>query len=288
MRNSTVDVRPMSLATGAEIHGVDLRKPLEEQAYREIRNALVEWGAIFFRDQEITPAQQVAFSERFGPIYVSKFSHETEGFKEITDIRKEADATRNIGGNWHSDHSFDDIPPLGSVLVARVLPEVGGDTLFASMYNAYDTLSDGLKKTLAGMKAVHSKRNAYDQNKLSGERQVSEKDLAELEAVLKTRPADAIHDVTPRHPETGKRVLFVNPTYTVRFDGWTEKESEPLLKYLFQHSVRSENTCRFHWDEGSIAVWDNRCVMHYALNDYHGSLRSMHRITIEGTGFAPN
>jgi taurine dioxygenase len=283
MRNSSVDIRPMSATTGALISGVDLREPLDDLTYREIRNALNEHCVIFFRDQDLTPEQQLAFAERFGPIHYSLFSQSTsETYPYILEVRKEADQTRNIGGNWHTDHPFQDKPPLGSILLAKELPPFGGDTLFASMYHAYDTLSDGMRKTLSGMSAVHSKLQAFKGDK-KAERQVSPERMAALEVELKD--AVAIHPVTPTHPESGRKVLFVNETYTVRFDGWTVEESRPLLDYLFKHASKPENTCRFRWEERSIAFWDNRSAIHYALNDYHGHRRLLHRITVEGGGF---
>jgi taurine dioxygenase len=282
MKNTTIDVRPVSLAVGAEILNVDLADPLQDRTYREIRNALNEHGVIFFRDQKLTPAQHLAFTQLFGETEHDDSSSmaAVDGFPMIGEVRKEPEATRNIGGNWHSDHSFDALPPLGAVLLARELPEYGGDTLFASMYAAYDALSDGLKKTLNGLNAVHAKTRAFVE--LPRDRQVSDVEKAKIERQFAAR--EAVHPVTPRHPESGRRVLFVNPTYTVRFEGWTEKESRPLLEYLFQHAVRPEFTYRFQWREGSIAFWDNRSVWHYALNDYHGSRRLMHRICVKGTG----
>ncbi|HEX2512186.1 MAG TPA: TauD/TfdA family dioxygenase [Xanthobacteraceae bacterium] len=283
MKNTTIDVRPVSAAVGAEILNVDLADPLQDRTYREIRNALNEHGVIFFRDQKLTPAQHLAFTELFGETEHDDSSSmaAVDGFPMIGEVRKEPEATRNIGGNWHSDHSFDPLPPLGAVLLARELPDYGGDTLFASMYAAYDALSDGLKKTLNGLNAVHAKTRAFVA--LPTDRQVSAEEKAKIEQKFAAR--EAVHPVTPRHPESGRRVLFVNPTYTVRFEGWTEKESRPLLEYLFQHAQRPEFTYRFQWREGSIAFWDNRSVWHYALNDYHGSRRLMHRICVKGTGF---
>jgi taurine dioxygenase len=283
VKNSTIDVKPVSMHTGALIEGVDLRQPLEEQTYREIRNALNSHGVIFFRNQDLTPAQQLAFTKRFGDIDVDPtggLGH-PDGFPMICEVKKEPDETRNIGGNWHSDHAFDKEPPLGSVLLARELPDYGGDTMFASMYAAYDALSDGLKKTLQGLRAVHAKTNAYVG--LAKEREVSAAERAQVNKDFAKR--EALHPVVPIHPESGKRLLFVNPTYTTRFEGWTEKESQPLLQYLFQHAAKPEFTYRFQWGVGSIAFWDNRSVWHYALNDYHGERRLMHRIGVKGTGF---
>jgi taurine dioxygenase len=283
MKNSTIDVRPVSINVGAEIRGIDLAEPLNDRSYGEIRTALNEHGVIFFRDQNITPDQQMAFAQRFGEFDIDPTAgvRPVPGYPMICEVRKEAEDTRNIGGNWHTDHCFDVKPPLGSILLARELPEYGGDTMFASMYAAYDALSDGLKKTLEGLDAVHAKTRAFVA--LPKDRQVSAGEHAEIQNKFAAR--EAVHPVVPRHPESGRKLLFVNPTYTVRFDGWTEKESEPLLKYLFQHAARPEFTYRFQWQEGSIAFWDNRSVWHYALNDYHGSRRLMHRIALKGSGF---
>ena len=283
MKNTTIDIRQVSSAVGAEILNVDLADPLQDRTYRDIRNALNEHGVIFFRDQKLTPAQHLAFTERFGETEHDDASSiaGVNGFPMIGEVRKEPEATRNIGGNWHSDHSFDSLPPLGAVLLARELPDYGGDTLFASMYAAYDALSDGLKETLGGLRAVHAKTRAFVG--LPPDRQVSADEKAKVAQAFVAR--EAVHPVTPRHPESGRKLLFVNPTYTVRFEGWTEKESRPLLDYLFQHAARPEFTYRFQWREGSIAFWDNRSVWHYALNDYHGSRRLMHRICVKGTGF---
>jgi taurine dioxygenase len=284
MKNSTIDVRPVSANIGAEIRGIDLTQPLDDATYNEIRAALNERGVIFFRDQTITPAHQVAFARPFGETYIDPAGGigRLAGYPAIGEVRKEPEETRNIGGNWHTDHSFDPDPPLGSILLARELPDYGGDTLFASMFAAYDALSEGLKKTLEGLNAVHAKMRAFDG--LPSDRKVSAEERAKIQAKFVAR--DAIHPVVPRHPETGRRLLFVNPTYTRRFEGWTEQESEPLLKYLFQHAARPEFTYRFEWREGSIAFWDNRSVWHYALNDYHGERRLMHRIVLKGSGFA--
>jgi taurine dioxygenase len=283
-KNTTIDIRRVSGSTGAEIRGVDLRQPLLERTYHDIRNALNEYGVIFFRGQDMTPAQHVAFAARFGEPEAddSMSLGHPDGYPMICEVRKEPEETRNVGGKWHSDHSFDPVPPLGAVLLARELPEYGGDTMFASMYAAYDALSDGLKKTLDGLRAVHAKTRAYEG--LSHERRVSAEHKAEAHAKFGAR--EALHPVAPRHPESGRRLLFINPNYTVRFEGWTEKESAPLLEYLFEHASRPEFTYRFQWQEGSIAFWDNRSVWHYALNDYHGARRLMHRISIKGTGFA--
>lgn len=283
MRNSTIDVRPVSAAVGAEILGVDLAEPLDEQTRGEIRGALLEHGVIFFRDQKLTPAEHLALGQQFGTVEVDptgSLGH-PDGFALITEVRKEPEETVNTGGNWHSDHSFDQVPHLGSILLARELPEIGGDTMFAGMHAAYDALSDGLKETLEGLKAVHTRLHAFDNANRSPDRKVTEEQRAEIRRKFATR--NAVHPVVLRHPESGKKVLYVNPNYTDRFEGWTAEESKPLLNYLYSHASRPEFTCRFHWQVDSIAFWDNRAVWHRAVNDYDGYRRLMHRVTLEGT-----
>jgi taurine dioxygenase len=280
--NIRIDIRPVTTAIGAEIHGVDLAKRLDERTTGEIRSALLEFGVIFFRDQKLTPEEHIALAEQFGSIIVDPtggMGH-PDGYPLITEVRKEPEQTRNIGGNWHTDHSFDKAPPLGSILLARELPESGGDTLFASMRAAYNALSDGLKATLEGLRAVHAKAHAFDNSNVSSNRKVTEEKRLEVQKIFAAR--ETVHPVVIRHPESGQKLLYVNPNYTVRFEGWTVDESNALLSFIYDHSSRPEFTCRFHWAEGSIAFWDNRAVWHYAVNDYHGSRRLIHRITLAG------
>lgn len=286
MRNTTIDVRPVTAAVGAEISGIDLAEPLDDRARGEIRGALLEHGVIFFRDQKLTPAQHLALGQQFGTVEVDPtggLGH-PDGYPLITEVRKEPEQTVNTGGNWHSDHSFDEIPHLGSILLARELPETGGDTLFAGMHAAYNALSDGLKKTLESLKAIHSKTHAFDNATRTPDRKVSDEERAEVRKKFATR--EAVHPVVLRHPESGKKVLYVNQNYTVRFEGWTVEESKPLLEYLYRHASRPEFTCRFHWQVDSIAFWDNRAVWHLAVNDYDGYRRLMHRVTLAGTPLA--
>lgn len=284
MRNGDIDIRPVGATAGAEIRGVDLSLPLADEAYLKIRKALNDYGVIFFHGQNITPEQHLAFGKRFGEIHASKFAPKVAGNPMICVVGKEPEQTRNIGGQWHTDHAFVDSPPLGSILLAREVPPVGGDTLFANMCAAYDSLSEGLKKTIEGLRAVHARSKALDNSRLSRERRVDADEVADM--LRDNVERMAVHPVAPRHPESGRKILFVNPTYTLKFEGWSVEESEPLLNYLYQHSCRPENICRFHWEVGSIAFWDNRSSWHYALNDYHGHRRVMHRVSIQGAGFA--
>ncbi len=274
-------VTPTSPSTGAEIGGVDLSRPLTGADLRAIRQALLDHGVIFFRDQTLTPEQHVAFAENFGPININRFFAHVPGYPQIAEVRKEPEQKINVGGGWHTDHSYDQIPALGSVLVARELPALGGDTLFANMARAYEALSDGLKRTLEGLQALHSSRHVFGYQAAVNTSVVADVNgrVGNPEAATQ----DAIHPVVLTHPESGKKVLYVNPGFTVKFVGWTREESASLLNFLYKHAMRPEFSYRFQWREGSVAFWDNRSTWHFAINDYHGNRRLMHRITIEGT-----
>jgi taurine dioxygenase len=232
---------------------------------------------IFFHDQELSPEQHIAFARHWGEIEVNRFFRPVEGHPMIAEVRKEPDQKQNIGSIWHTDHSYDQVPAMGSILYAREVPDVGGDTLFAHMSLAYETLSDGLKETLDGLRAWHSSRHVFGRGgsarELQRDARIGNPDLA---------TQDALHPVVIRHPTTGRKALYVNASFTVRFDGWTEQESKPLLEFLYRHAARPEFTCRFRWRAGSIAFWDNRSTWHYAVNDYAGERRLMHRITLQG------
>ena len=277
MEYKQIQVEPLSAIVGAEIRGVDLREPLAGTVLAEIRSAFGEYGVVFFRDQQLTPEQHIAFAECFGPIDINRFFATVPGYPMIAEVRKEPEQQHNIGGGWHTDHSYDQDPALGSMLYAREVPKTGGDTLFASMYAAYDALSDGLKATLERLQACHSSRHVF-----GPEGRVARGDLIGRIGNPELATQDAVHPVVICHPETGRKALYVNPGFTLRFDGWTEDESHSLLEYLYQHAIRPEFTCRFRWREGSLALWDNRSTWHFAVNDYHGERRLLHRITIQG------
>jgi len=273
-----IRVEPVSTHVGAEIAGVDLREPIGDNVMGEIRHAFGQYGVVFFRDQHLSAEQHVAFAERFGPININRFFATVPGYPMIAEVRKEPEQKKNIGGGWHTDHSYDQIPALGSMLYAREVPTTGGDTLFASMYSAYDALSDGLKATLEGLRACHSSRHVF-----GPQGRASEGDMQGRIGNPELATQDAVHPVVIRHPQTGRKALYVNPGFTLRFEGWTEEESKPLLDALYQQAVRPEFTCRFHWRDGSLALWDNRSTWHFAINDYHGERRLLHRVTIDGT-----
>ena len=277
----TIEVSPLSPALGGIISGVDIAAGVSDEQFAEIRQAFIDYSVIFFRDQQITPDQHIEFARRWGEINVNRFFQAVDSHPIIAEVRKEADQKANIGAEWHTDHSYDVVPAMGSILYAREVPTVGGDTLFASMYAAYDALSDGLKQMLSSMNAEHSSRHVF------GEVAYGDRDLDDLGSRLGNTDAatqDSIHPVIIRHPLSGRPALYVNGDFTVKFENWTQEESQPLLDYLYAHARQNEFTCRFHWQQGSMAIWDNRATHHCALNDYHGERRLMHRITIEGVG----
>jgi len=252
---------------GAEILGVDLSKKFPE---KEIRKAFLEHGVVFFRDQKLDPAQFMAFARAMGKPIEYPFVKGIEGFPEVIEVKKLEHEKHNFGGIWHSDTAYLQEPPMGSMLIAREIPSYGGDTEFASQYLAYEALSDGLKRLLEGMVAV----NASSKADVTRTREDRVKEYAEH--------YEAEHPVVRTHPETGRKALYVNRGHTLRFRGMTEAESAPLLEFLFRHQVKPEFTCRFQWQVGSLAFWDNRCTQHNPINDYHGHRRVMHRITLAG------
>ena len=280
MHNAQLEITLASGALGAELTGINLAEPVAPDTASTIRNALAEHGVIFFRDQKITPEQHIAFAKSLAPININRFFKTASGYPQISEVRKEPKQTRNIGGGWHTDHSYDQIPALGSVLLAREVPPRGGDTLFASMWQAYDDLSAGLKKTLEGMRAVHSSTHVF------GAQAQRERNMGDRLLNADQATQDAVHPVVIRHPVNGRKVLYVNRGFTTHFEGWTAEESKPLLEYLYAHGARPEFQTRFQWKEGSIAIWDNRATWHFAVNDYHGERRLMHRITLEGTALS--
>ena len=243
----------------------------------ELKDAFGRYSVIFFRDQTLTPQQHIALAERWGAINVNRFFKPLDGYPQIAQVIKEASQKENIGGTWHTDHSYDQIPAMGSILYAREVPTVGGDTLFSSMYLAYESLSEDMKNRLTNLKAWHSSRHAFGYSVTDSEHYEDGR-LANPNQATQ----DALHPVVITHPLTGRKALYVNADFTVRFDGWTAEESQPILELLYAHGARQEFTCRFHWEPDSIAFWDNRATWHYAMNDYPGHRRIMHRITLEG------
>jgi taurine dioxygenase len=275
MQRVTIEVRRVAGALGAEVLGVDLSRPLEEEVVIALRRAWLEHLVLFFRDQALTPEQYMAFARRLGKPIEYPFVKGIDGFPEIIEVKKLEHETVNFGGIWHSDTAYLTEPPMASMLLAREVPPFGGDTLFANMYLAYETLSEGMRALIDGLRAVNSSAKADVSRTREDRIQSDGRADGKKEYV-------AEHPVVRTHPETGRKALYVNVAHTVRFTGMTEEESTPLLDYLFAHQVRPEHTCRFAWQPGSIALWDNRCTQHNPVNDYHGFRRVMHRITLAG------
>ena len=270
MGTQDIRIERMTPSVGALIHGVDLSAELAPDTVRSIRQAIIDHGVVFFRDQELDAAQYEGFAALFGEPTLpnSGIIPPLAGARWIAEVRKEEGRTRNVGGSWHTDQVYREKPSWGTMLLCRELPASGGDTLFASMAAAWERLSDGLKKTLESLRAVHS--NAGVQARMNTGR---------------TPDPDVTHPVVIRHPESGRRILYVSPGYTQRFEGWTEEESRPLLDYLFRHAQHPEFFMRWHWQPGSLAFWDNYQTWHFAVNDYAAGERLMHRIVVNGPPF---
>jgi len=269
-----IAAKRVSGALGAEITGVDLARPLSQDAFAEVKRLWLEHLVIFFRDQPLSPAQFMAFAKQFGEPVDYPMVKGIDGYPHIIEVKKLEHERIAFGGIWHTDTAYLPRPPMASMLVAREVPPFGGDTLFANMYLAYESLSAALKTFLESLRAVNTSTKA-DASK-------TREDALKTSARQDAKDYVSEHPVVRTHPETGRKALYVNSGHTVRFAGWSEEESAPLLKYLFELQVRPEFTCRFSWQPGSIALWDNRCAQHNAVNDYHGYRRVMHRITLAG------
>jgi taurine dioxygenase len=270
-----LEVRPLSGAVGAEILGINLLNPVSDAQIAEIRKIWLQHSVVFFREQPLEPGAFQAFAQRFGEIIEYPFVKGLPDFPLIVPVLKLPHEKHNFGGVWHTDTTYLQEPPMATMLIARELPPVGGDTLFASNYAAFEGLSPALQDTLRTLKGVNSSAKAAVTH--------SREDRLADSATDKGRSElNSEHPVVRTHPETGREALYVNPGHTVRFAGWTEEESAPLLNYLFEQQVKPEYTCRFVWRPGSIAFWDNRCALHNPINDYHGYKRLLHRITLKG------
>lgn len=270
-----LDVRPISGAIGAEIHGVNLLADQSPELIAALRTVWLQYGVIALRNQNLSPAQFQAFAAQFGEPVEYPFVKGLDDFPLIMPVLKLPHERNNFGGVWHTDTAYLKTPPMATMLIARELPPKGGDTLFASGYAAYDALSSGLKETLEKLVAVNSSAKAEVTK--TREDRIADSATAQASDVLIGQ-----HPVVRTHPETGKKALYVSPAHTTHFVGWTEQESAPLLQYLFAHQIKPEFTCRFSWQPNSIVLWDNRCVLHYPVNDYHGHKRLLHRITLAG------
>lgn len=282
MRNTQyqhIETHRIAGALGAEISGVDLSQDLPDAVIDEIRSALLDHLVVFFRDQNLTPHQQLAFARRWGDIHLHPFMAGMPDCPEVLEIRKTPSDKRNFGGNWHTDQMFAPAPAMGTMLYAKQVPSVGGDTLFSNQYLAYDALSGGMKKMLSGLRGV-----CVGDKKKGG---VSRQEYNAATIAMKTvePPKDvqttSTHPLVRTHPETGRKSLYIG-NHVHWLEGMTEDESAPLIQFLRDHSARPEFTCRFRWRTGSLAFWDNRCTQHNAINDYPAETRIMHRVTVRG------
>jgi taurine dioxygenase len=273
---TSLQVHPISGALGAELSGVDLGRDLDDATIKEIRQALLDHCVIFFRDQEFDAAQHKRLARRFGEIFVHPNYAGTQADPEIVEIRREPGDKKVVGEDWHTDTTMMAEPPMGAILFAVEVPPYGGDTLFANQYLAYETLSEGMKKLLGGLRAVHSDRT------VAGPKVDNTGRSTKARADDAWRETINTHPVVRTHPETGRKLLYVNYSYTMGFEGLTETESRPLLDFLLEHGHRPEFTCRFRWTKGAVAFWDNRCVKHLAINDAGPYRRYMRRVQIAG------
>jgi taurine dioxygenase len=270
-----MEVKKIAGALGAEIAGVDLAAGITPQLAGVIRGAFLEHQVIFLRGQNLTPQQFMEFAQAMGQPVEYPFVKGIEGYPQIIEVKKLEHEKNNFGGIWHSDTTYLAQPPMGSMLLSREVPPYGGDTLFASQYAAYDGLSETMKGLLAGLVGISSSARAD----VSKTREDRIKEGGKQESPKEYR---AEHPVVRTHPETGRKALYVNVAHTAGVLGLSDEESAPLLQFLFQHQVKPEFTCRFVWEPNCIAFWDNRCVQHNPVNDYHGFRRVMQRITLQG------
>lgn len=273
-----MDIRPLTGGLGAEIFGADIK---EAAQFAEIRAAFAKHSVIVLRDQSASLEDHLEFARRFGPINVNRFFKPVEGHPEIATVLKEKDQKQAVGEDWHTDHSYDQVPAMGSILHAIEMPPYGGDTLFVSMAAAYEALSEPMRRFLDGLTAVHSSRHAFGAATKDSEAAKSGR-LGNAEAATQ----DARHPVVITHPLSGRRGLFVNPVFTTHIEGLTTEESTAILSMLYEHCQQPEFQCRVRWREGDITMWDNRATWHKAINDYHGFRRLMHRVTVEGVALS--
>jgi taurine dioxygenase len=272
MSYETISVTPLSPILGAEIDGVDLSRPLGNQAFQEIHDALMEHQVVFFRDQEMTVDEHKAFGRRFGELHIHPAVPAPEGHPEILTVHADENSTYVAGEGWHTDVSCDVEPPMGSILHLHKAPSPGGDTMFASMYAAYDALSAEMKSFLSGLKAWHSSEHVHK---------------ARYGKVGKLRDGEdnyplALQPIVRTHPVTGRKLLYVNSAFTTHIEGLKKHESDAILTMLYGHIDTPEFHCRFGWIDNSVAFWDNRCTQHRAIWDYFPQVRHGLRVTIKG------
>lgn len=269
---ANIEIEPLSPHIGAIVHGVKLADDMGNETFQQVHDALMKHQVIFFRDQEMSWDEHKAFGRKFGELHIHPTSPAPEGHPEILTIHADENSKRVAGNGWHSDVSCDTEPPMGSILHLQQVPPVGGDTMFASMYAAYNALSDKMKEILGGLQAKHEGAQNYrDKQGRTGQ----------LRDGVDVYP-EAVHPVIRTHPVTGKKGIFVNPIFTTGIVGLSKAESDAILKMLYEHIRNPEFHCRFQWKPNSVAFWDNRCVQHHALWDYYPQVRHGYRVTVAG------
>ena len=271
MSYETIEVKPLNPRVGAVVSGVDLTKSLGNQQFDELHRAWMEHSVLFFRDQELSIEQHKTFGRKFGPLHVHPGSPPPGGHPEIIVIHADEKSTKISGQKWHSDVSCDEEPPLGSILYLHTVPESGGDTVFASMYAAYDALSERMQAFLGDLTATHDGEPEY-------RGRYADRGVDDTGKVY----PKAVHPVIRTHPVTGRKSIYVNRIFTTHINELTASESRALLDHLFDHCERPDFQCRFQWEQHSVAMWDNRCVQHLALWDYYPQVRSGFRVTVRG------
>jgi len=281
MRSNSIEIKPIAGALGAELHGIDLAN-LTDDDFADVHDAFLAHQVIFFREQTLTPVEQIGFAKRFGEIHLHPYMRGLPDHPEILEIVKREEDTKNFGGGWHTDQAFSPRPALCTLLYAKETPTFGGDTMFTNMYAAYEALSDTMKSVLAPLKGLFlGDRAAAAGGPSRKEKYLSQGGIMQPKYPNADEGTQAEHPLVRTHPETGRKSLFLS-SHTAKIVGMTDEESAPILSFLRQHSVRPEFTCRFRWEPGSFAIWDDRCTQHFAINDYNGQRRRMHRITIRG------
>ena len=268
-------IQQISPSCGAYVSGLDVSKKLPIKQIRRLREIWLKHKVIIIRDQSLSSTQYLAFAKQLGTPDIYPFLTGLEGFPEITPVLKQETEKVNFGGVWHSDTTYQPCPPMATMLYAMELPPLGGDTLFANQVQAYESLSDGLKDTLAKLNIVCRPDKAVAMATRADRIAEQGRDTSKDNLV-------GIHPVIRTHPETGKKALYVNQAHSCHFQGWSMEESNGLLNFLYAHQIRQEFQCRHVWHQGDLAIWDNRCTLHYPVNDYHGHRRLLHRITLKG------
>ena len=274
-----ISIQPLTGACGALIGNVQIGSDLSNAAFDAIHRAFLDYGAVFFHGQNISLEDQIAFGRRFGALEEHPIVEGMDEHPEIIKVLKPAGASAEFGTGWHSDNSFFEKPSMATILRSEKIPPHGGDTLFANQYLAYESLSGGMKKMIENLTAIHSARGAYT----APQTKAKYEGLAPMKYKWSESVMEEVeHPVVRTHPETGKKALYVNEMFATRFKDMTEEESRPLLQYLFKQATRPDLCCRFTWRENSVAMWDNRCVQHYAVDDYRAFERLMFRVTVNG------